>query len=144
MITKNDASVLKWIFNSINDSFQENQNNAKSPTGSFLVSLEIIQALSEFYSTDKSEVSIELPEYILNILESIVVSMNSLNTESLLQFLECMRITTQNLYKIKRFNKLDRLAELLLDMIVQNQSSLSFNTDIILKLSFIFKVYAIK
>ena len=145
MLIKNDVTILKWIFDSVNESFQENKPVEKLSNTSFSVSVEIIEALSEFYSADKSETSLDMPDYILNSFELYVTNLdkNSVNTECLLRFLDCMRITAYNLYKVKRFKKLDRLVELLLDLVAQD-SNVSSNLEIILKISFVFKVYATK
>ena len=75
---KNDFNVLKWLFDSINDSFKENKSSLKQPITSYLISLEIIETLSAFYSLDDKITLNDLPEFILNTLEGVVEDLNHL------------------------------------------------------------------
>ena len=141
---KNDFNVLKWLFDSINDSFKENKSSLKQPITSYLISLEIIETLSAFYSLDDKITLNDLPEFILNTLESFVEDLNHLNVDCLIRLFDCMRITVQNLSKLeKRFVKLDNLIETLLEKSLSSDGLFS-NTDIVIRLSYVFKVYSLK
>lgn len=143
ILIKNDLNVLKWLFESIGESFKANKLD--NPTNSFLISLEIIETLSSFYSADKEITLNDLPVFVLDTFESYIQDLTNNNLECLSRFFDCMRLTFQNLNKVdKRFNKMDQIVETLLELVVQNNSDLFSNSEIILKASFIFKVYAVK
>lgn len=143
ILIKNDLNVLKWLFESIGESFKANKLD--KPTNSFLISLEIIETLSSFYSADKEITLNDLPVFVLDTFESYIQDLTNNNLECLSRFFDCMRLTFQNLNKVdKRFNKMDQIVEILLELVVQNNSDLFSNSEIILKASFIFKVYAVK
>ena len=110
-----------------------------------MISLEIIETLSSFYSADKEITLNDLPVFVLDTFESYIQDLTNNNLECLSRFFDCMRLTFQNLNKVdKRFNKMDQIVITLLELVVQNNSDLFSNSEIILKASFIFKVYAVK
>lgn len=143
MLIKNDANVLIWLFNTIDDSFKENKSSDKQPLNSFMISLEIIEILSESLSRDEKLTLNDLPEYILNSFENLIKDLDSLNEDCVIRLFDCMRSTLLNFSKLdRRFVKVDKLVESLLEMSVTN--SRFNNAQVVRKLSYIFKVYSLK
>jgi hypothetical protein len=137
--------TLKWLFDSIRESFKESTSQKLSTSNSFLVSLEIIENMSICYSSEKeSENTNDLPEFILESFNSFIIKSlneNNINSEYLVHFFDCVRLTLQNFYKIKTFKNFDQTIYTLLGFVVQNNC---LNTETILKISFIFRVYSMK
>lgn len=136
--------TLKWLFDSIRESFKEITSQELPTSNSILVSLEIIENMSICYSIEKeSENTNDLPEFILETFNSFIKSLNENNINSvyLVHFFDCVRLTLQNFHKIKTFKNFDKTIYKLLEFVVQNNC---LNTETILKISFIFRVYSIK
>jgi len=143
LIIKQDLEVLKWLFDTIRESFNESTNQELLISNSFLVSLEIIENMAICYSKEESENDNELPTFILDTFGSFVKSLkeNIINSQYLIHFFDCVRITMHNLYKIKNFKNFDQIIYQLLEFVVKNNY---LNTEAILKISFIFQIYSIK
>ena len=147
MLGKKDQKVVTWLI----DSITETLNDSVNPTESYYVSLEIIKSISNLISVDSNLKEFGLAEKLLSLFSQILEGLNveKFNYEYFLNCLNSLGVVAENFSKNKQIyeslSTLDTIVQKLLKLVVNSYDKLTEATEnkyeIILRISFIFKIY---
>ena len=153
LLGKKDSKIYNWLFNSINDTFDDSSNSSAS----FLISLELLKALSQLIAKDAALNDFELVEKMLSLCSEFLNTLDLTKTSLgfLLNFFNALAVIIQNFSANRSImdtvTAIDLIVSRILaivsghyDKLVLAANETQSGYEIFMRLSFIFRIYASK